>query len=104
MQMKNGPAGAGRIAVDIVTDNRPSHFRAMHPQLMSATGNRLEREPAESRTPSQDGPCAGRRQPSLVGLHPPASRFVALGKRNVDSPFWGLWSTFDDRPIAFANL
>src|SRR5262245_16191520 len=104
MQMKSQPPGARRIALDIVADDRPSHFRTMHAQLVSATGDRLEREPGESRTSPQDRPRAGRRQASLVSLHPPASRFVALGKRDVDLPSCGLRSAFDDGPIAFTDL
>src|SRR5262245_49941919 len=103
MQMKSQPPGARCIAVDIVADDRPSHFRTMHAQLVSATGDRLEREPGQSQTSPQDLPCAGRWQARLVSLHPPASRFVALGKRDVDLPFFGLRTAFDDSPIAFTD-
>src|SRR5262245_63962881 len=95
MQMKSQPPGARCIAVDTVADDRPSHFRTMHAQLVSATGDRLEREPGQSRTSPQDLPCAGRWQARLVSLHPPASRFVALGKRDVDLSFCGLRSALD---------
>ncbi len=102
--MKSRPAGTRRFPIDIVADDRPSHFRAMHAQLVGATGDRLQREPGQSRTAAHDCPCSGRWQPSLVSLHPPAPRFVALGERDIDSSLFGFWSAFDDGPIGFADL
>ena len=45
VQMQDRPAGARRVAVDRVTDNRPAHFGAMHAQLMRPAGDRFEGEP-----------------------------------------------------------
>ena len=44
------PARAGRlVAVDVVAEDRKAHRGAVHAQLMRAAGDRLEREPGESR-------------------------------------------------------
>src|SRR6185312_1080074 len=72
--------------------------------LVSTTGDGLQREPGQSRTPTKDCPDTGRRQSSVVSFHPPAARFVALGKRDIDPPLCGLWFAFDDGPITFTNL
>src|SRR5882757_4612254 len=47
VQMQDRLTEARAVTVNVVADDRPARRRRMHPQLMGAAGDRLEREPGE---------------------------------------------------------
>jgi len=104
MKMQGRTACARRAAIDIVADDWPSHLGAVHAQLMGASGQGLERKPAETGAATHYLPRTRRWQAVRVGFHPPAARLVASRQRNVDAPFVRFGAIIDNRPIAFADL
>src|ERR1700692_530905 len=59
VQLQPGAAATRRRAVDRIAQDRPTHFRAMHPQLMGAAGEWFEREPAQFPSPLVGGGGGG---------------------------------------------
>src|SRR5258708_23168161 len=96
VQMQPRLAEARTIAINIIAENRPAHFGAMHPQLMGPPGDRLEREPAKTVAAPAHFPVGDRRLPLRIGLLPPASlrrqtpeghlRFDLLPRRSSSCP------------------
>src|SRR4029077_14200799 len=102
--MKRRSARARCLAVNAVSDDRPSHLGAVYAQLMSAPGQWLERKPGDARSPAHDLPGACRWQTVAVRLHPRAARVVPLGERDIDTALIRFRSPFDHGPVAFANV
>src|ERR1700722_12641062 len=84
MQMQARSAEARSISINIVADDRPSHRRRLHAQLMGAAGNRFQREPTEATVAAQYLPVRDRALAFRIGLLPPAALGVEAAERHVD--------------------
>src|SRR5260221_4757329 len=103
MKVQRRPARPRRAAIDIVADNRPSHFGAVDAQLMRTAGQWLEREPRDALSAAHHLPSAGRWKALASRLHPPAAGLVALWQRNIDPGPIGARAASDPGSITIAE-
>ena len=104
MQMQRRAALTRGRAIDRITQNRPAHCRAMHPQLVGASGQRIKRQPSQALVPPHHGKARLRGQTFGINLHPPAARGIAAAQRQVDQAGLLIRTAFDNRPIGFVDL
>ena len=76
----------------------------MHPELMRAACEWLQRQPCQAIGTAHDGPACLRGRASRVHLHPPAAIRILRCQRQINQPFMFSRPALDNRPIGLADL